>query len=67
MLQKATCVAFSNIAFIKWTIRQHVADYIDRAAGDWNWETRNRDVYRRCYNDLRNQKARAQFKRGLLI
>jgi hypothetical protein len=45
-IRKATSCANSNIAFIKWTIRQHVAHYVDRTAGDWNEEPRIRRAKR---------------------
>ena len=59
MIQTATAEAKSNIALIKWTMRQHLAHYLDRAAGDWKGKPRHRDEYRRCYDDLRNQIAHA--------
>jgi hypothetical protein len=35
MIRKATAGANSNIAFIKWTIRQHLSHYLDHKASTW--------------------------------
>ncbi|CAG0940173.1 hypothetical protein ANRL1_00092 [Anaerolineae bacterium] len=39
MLQKATAEAKSNIAFIKWTIRQQAPAHVDSSAGDYYEES----------------------------